>query len=192
MLAGIVLAAGASERFGSVKQLADFRGEPLLTHAVDAMAAVKDLDEVIVVLGADADAIVRSVGTGRARVVACQDWADGQSASLRAGIAAAVDAYADAVVITLGDQPLMTSAAIARVIERSDPENYDAVVATYDGFRGHPVLLESSLFGAIAQLRGDTGARSVFEDSERVAWIPCDDVASPADVDTPEDLRRLA
>jgi CTP:molybdopterin cytidylyltransferase MocA len=190
MPAGVILAAGDSQRFGSVKQLAAFRGAPLLTWAIDAMTAVRDLDEVIVVVGAHADEIVRTLRTGRARIVAAADWADGQAASLRAGVAALDEA--DAAVVTLGDQPLITPAAIQRVLDRRSPTVYDAIVATYDGFRGHPVLFEQALFETIAELDGDKGARSLLDDDHRVAWVPCDDIAAPDDVDTPEDLQRLA
>jgi CTP:molybdopterin cytidylyltransferase MocA len=189
MIAGIVLAAGASRRFGATKQLADFDGAPLLQRAVSAMTAVHALDEIVVVLGADAPAITAAVALGRARAVICEDWAEGHAVSLNAGLAAAGDA--DAVVITLGDQPLIGSPAIRRVIAERRPDAHDAVVATYAGARGHPVLVERALFAPIAELRGDIGARSLIDRSNRVAWVACDDLGTPADVDTPEDLERL-
>ena len=156
------------------------------------MNAVKELDEVFLVLGANADAIVQAVPTGRARVVAAAGWADGQSAALRAGVAAAVDAWADAVVITLGDQPLVTSEAIRRVVAVRRPAAYDAAVATYGDVHAHPVLFERGQFLAIGDLRGDAGGRSLLQNRDRVALVACDDAGSPEDVDTPEDLRRLA
>src|SRR3954462_13729626 len=79
--AGIVLAAGASRRFGGVKQLAELRGRPLLSYAVETMLAVPPLEPVIVVLGHAADEIASALDFGSATVVVAAGWADGQSAS---------------------------------------------------------------------------------------------------------------
>ena len=102
--AGLILAAGGGSRFGGTKQLADLRGRPLLSYALAAMTEA--LDRVVVVLGHEAELIRARVDFGRAEVVIAQDWASGQAASLRRGIEAVADA--DAVVVTLGDQPLIT------------------------------------------------------------------------------------
>src|SRR6185312_5454279 len=98
---GLILAAGAGRRFGSTKQLAVLRGRPLLAHAVAAMRAAP-VERVIVVLGHDADAIRAAVDLSGVDAVVAEDWASGQAASLRRGLAEAGDA--DAVVVTLGDQ----------------------------------------------------------------------------------------
>lgn len=186
-IVGVVLAAGASRRFGAVKQLAELGGRSLLERAVGAMAAVDAIDEVLVVLGANAQAIMRAVPLGRARVVLCRDWAEGQSASLRAGVAAAGDAAA--LVVTLCDTPLIDERAIARVVAARVP-GVDAVRATYDGVPGHPVVLEAPVLARVPELRGDVGARVLLED-RRCVLVPCEDVADPVDVDTPEQLRAL-
>ena len=87
-IGGIVLAAGEGKRFGGPKQVAVLDGRPLLEHAVRAMLAVPALDPVVVVLGAHADAVREQVDLGGVDVVVCDRWADGQSASLQAGVAA--------------------------------------------------------------------------------------------------------
>ena len=111
-VAGLVLAAGAGTRFGAeTKQLAPLRGKPLLQHAVEAMNAVLPC---VVVLGHDVAAIRAQVDFGPAETVVCEDWARGQGFSLRRGVAALP--WADAVVITLGDQPFITSAVIEAAI----------------------------------------------------------------------------
>ena len=134
--AGLILAAGAGTRFGApTKQLADLRGKPLLQHAVDTMNAA--LERTVVVLGHDADAIRARIDFGGAAVVVCDDWAQGQGFSLRAGVAALADA--DAVAITLGDQPFITPRVITDALAQLD--GYDAVRALYDGAPGHPVVL---------------------------------------------------
>ena len=181
MIAGLVLAAGEGRRFGSAKQLAPLHGRPLLEHAVAAMASAP-LDEVVVVLGARADEVRAGVDVGRARVVVAEDWMDGQSASLRHGVAAVP--AAEAVVVALGDQPFLSPGAVEAVLAARG-EGADAVRATYGGVPGHPIVLERSLFAAVRELRGDEGARSLLRDARPV---PCDGLGRPDDVDTPEDL----
>lgn len=185
-LAGLVLAAGAGTRFGGRKQLAEVDGRPMLEHALAAMQSAL-VEPVTVVLGADADEIREAVDMHGAEPIVCADWEDGQSASLRTGVDALDRAGADAIVVTLGDQPHIAARAIDAVVAARAPGEADAVRATYDGEPGHPVLLERSLFGRIRALRGDTGARDVLRDA-RVLDVPCDGIGDPADVDTPDDL----
>jgi CTP:molybdopterin cytidylyltransferase MocA len=183
---GVVLAAGAGSRFGGVvKQTAAFRGRPLVTWPAAALRA-GGVDDVVVVLGAHAAEVAAVLDAPH---VVAEDWADGLSASLRRGVAAAADRGADAVVVVLGDQPLLSGAAVAKVLEARDPDTAIALRATYDGVPGHPVLIESTMFTAIAELRGDTGARELLRGA---AFVICDGLGSPADADTPELLALLA
>ena len=142
------------------------------------------VDEVVVVLGAARGArSARASTSADARVVVAEDWADGQSASLRAGIAAVPDDV-DAVVIALGDQPFLSPEAVEVVLgARGDGAN--AVRATYGDKPGHPIVLERSLFGRIERLDGDEGARSLLADARMVA---CDGLGRADDIDTPEEL----
>jgi len=181
---GLVLAAGVGTRFGGAKQLADLNGRPMLEHAVRAMVAAP-VDRVCVVLGARAAEVRRAVDLQGAEVVVCDAWAEGQAASLRAGIAAL--AACDAVVVALGDQPFLSPAAVERVLHSRTP-GADAVRATYGGVPGHPVVLECSLFGRVAALRGDGGARALLDDI-RVEEAACDGLGRPDDIDTPDQLR---
>jgi CTP:molybdopterin cytidylyltransferase MocA len=189
-VAGIVLAAGGSARFGAPKQLAPFRGRPLLEWPLRALLDA-GLDPAIVVLGAHAERIAREADLGGARVVVCEDWASGQSASLRAGLAAAAP-EAEAAVIVLGDQPLLHPEAIRRVVGASRGAAAGAVVrARYGDTPGHPTLLPRSTWGRVDALRGDEGARALLRDLD-VVDVACDGLGSPADADTPEALRALA
>jgi CTP:molybdopterin cytidylyltransferase MocA len=181
-IAGLVLAAGAGTRFGGRKQLALIDGRPLLQHAVEAMSSA-GLARVIVVLGAHADEIQDAITLDGVGVVVCDDWEEGQAASLRAGVAAAA-AHADAVVVTLGDQPRISSRAIAAVAAAEGT----AARATYDGKPGHPVKLDRSLFPALLELRGDVGAREVLK-NVAVTDVPCDGLGTPDDIDLRTDLR---
>ena len=182
----IVLAGGAGRRFGSPKQLAAFRGRPLLEHAL-AAAAAAPVARVAVVLGANAEAVRDEVDLHGADPVICATWRDGMAESLKAGVAGLGEA--EAVVVMLGDQPLVSAEAVRRVVA-SREAGTQAVRATYAGVPGHPVVLERALFGEVAALEGDVGARAILE-SASVREVACDDVGDPADVDSPADLRAL-
>jgi len=188
---GVLLAAGAGTRFGGgvPKQLQPFRGAPLLGWP---LAALRDggVDRVVVVLGARADEVEAGAALGGAEVVRCAGWAEGLSASLRAGVGAA--AGAEAVVVALADQPLLDARAVARVLAARAPAEHGALRATYAGAPGHPTLLESSTFARVAALRGDAGARELLRDpATRVGLVACDGLGRPDDADTPEALARL-
>lgn len=185
MIAGLILAAGDGSRFGgqSSKLLADLEGRPLLEHAIGAACAVPELERVVVVVGARADEIVSSVSFGRAEPVICPEWEEGQSASLRCGANAL--AGAEKVIVTLGDAPLVTAAAIARFLHQ--PPGARAV---YRGRPGHPVVLGARHLEAVLTVGifGDRGARGMLRDGP---LIECADVCSGRDVDTPNDLEAI-
>ena len=183
MIAGLVLAAGAGTRFGAApKQLAEFDGRPLLEHAVAAQCAVPALERVVVVLGARADEIRGRVDFGRAEIVVCADWSDGQSASLRCGAAALRDA--SKVIVTLGDMPRISPSLIARFVDQ--PPRTRAV---YGGRPGHPVVLGPDELARLDQLHGDVGARELLAGGRT---IDCSELDAGIDIDTVDDLRRMA
>jgi CTP:molybdopterin cytidylyltransferase MocA len=176
---GLVLAAGEGRRFGGTKQLALVRGRPLLEHALAAVAA---LTPRVVVLGHEADAIRAAVDLQGVRPVVCPDWAEGQAASLRCGVAALGDV--DAAVVLLGDMPDVTPAAVAAV---AGAAGGDAVRGSYDGAPGHPVLLRRPLLDRVGELRGDVGFRSLLE-CANIVEVELAGVANPRDIDTREEL----
>jgi molybdenum cofactor cytidylyltransferase len=190
LIAGVVLAAGGASRFGSPKQLAELDGQPLLQHAVDAVLDVPAVDPVVVVLGASAEQVRKTVSLRAARAVICRDWAEGMAASLRCGVEAV--GGADWVIITLGDQPRVTSQVIAAVADEavSAPAGVEAVRATYDGVPGHPVALSRAMLPGVAKLRGDVGARELLG-SASVRTFEAGRLCDPVDVDTPEELEGL-
>jgi CTP:molybdopterin cytidylyltransferase MocA len=182
VIAGVVLAAGAGTRFGdSSKLLADFRGRPLVEHAIAAQCAVPELERVVVVLGSRASEMLAGVDFGRAKPVVCADWEAGQSASLRCGVHAVVGA--ERVIVTLGDEPLLTPAVIARFLDQPGGAR-----AVYSGRPGHPVVLGPEQMDALRELRGDAGARSLLRPGQQ---IECSDISRAHDVDTPEDLEAI-
>jgi CTP:molybdopterin cytidylyltransferase MocA len=185
-IGGIVLAAGEGKRFGGVKQVAKLDGRPLLEHAVRAMLSVPAISPVVVVLGAHAEEIQAAVDLGGTDVVVCEQWADGQSASLQAGVAALGEV--EAAVITLGDQPFISAQVIAGVLDHRG--RHLAVRATYDGAPGHPVLLERRLLDHVAELDGDSGARTLLDGDHVYTW-EVGRLCDPTDIDTPERLQEV-
>jgi molybdenum cofactor cytidylyltransferase len=183
MVAGLILAAGEGARFGAEsKLLADLNGRPVIEHAIAAQCSVTELDRVVVVLGAQAERILGAVDLMRAEQVICQDWHKGQAASLRAGMTLLVEeAGASRVVVTLGDEPLIGTATVARFA--AEPAGTRAV---WHGRPGHPVVLGPDHLEAIRALAGDQGARGLLRDAVE---IECAEMGGAGvDIDTPEDL----
>jgi molybdenum cofactor cytidylyltransferase len=187
VIAAIILAAGAGRRFGGVKQLAPVRGSAMLRWAVDAAWGVPALDPVVVVLGAHAAQIRAAVDFGDARVVEAPDWAEGQAASLRAGVAAA--GGVDAAVVLLGDMPFVTPQVVAGAMDQWSPR-WDAVRTTYGGRPGHPVVLGRRILDRVPELRGDVGARELLRGSHVRNW-EAGHLCDPTDIDTPEQLEVI-
>jgi molybdenum cofactor cytidylyltransferase len=177
---------------GEPKQLLPVHGRPLLETAL-AAACESQLDEVLVVLGAHADDIRRSVRLGRARVVVNAQYVQGMSTSLKAGIAAlGVDVAR--VVIILGDQPDVSPEVIDRLLETQSSSGLPAAALSFDGLLHPPVVLSRELWGDIEALEGDVGCRALVRaHPELVAAVAADRPGGhPIDIDTREDFERLA
>lgn len=184
MIAGLVL-AGEGTRFGAEpKLLAELDRRPLLEHAIRAQCAVPELERVVIVLGAYADRLLERVEFLRAEPVVCGQWREGQAASLRCGVEA-LDG-ADKIVVTLGDQPLMTPELIAR-FAREQP----GTRAVYGGAPGHPVVLGREHVRAVLALSGDRGARDLLRGGEEIECGAAAGNAPARDVDTPQDLEAI-
>ncbi len=182
MIAAVILAAGAGTRFGDEpKLLAEFDGRPLLEHTIAAVCAVADLQQIVVVLGANAAGLLAAVDFDHAEPLICEDWREGQSASLKCGLAA-LDG-ASKVLVTLGDTPTLNSAVVARMLSHDPPAR-----ALYDGRPGHPVVLGPAEMKAVDSLTGDHGARDLLSGAVEVE---CSDLSSGRDVDTPDDLKAI-
>lgn len=184
----MLLAAGAGRRFGGPKAVADLGGELLVERGLRLLVA-GGCDPRFVVLGADAERVRSTADLDGGNILVVTDWSTGMAASLRAGLAAALDGDAAAVVVALVDQPWIESESIAR-LRRAWQSGADAAVATYAGTSGHPVLFTAAVVPEVmATLRGDHGARGwLHANRHRVTAIDCTDVGNPADVDSPADL----
>jgi CTP:molybdopterin cytidylyltransferase MocA len=164
----VVLAAGAATRFGSPKQ------RLLLPRVLERVRASR-VDDVVVVLGA------HDVETD-ARTVRVREWERGPGVSLRAGLDA-LSPETEAAVVLLADGPNLASAAIDRVVEAWRADGSPVLAASYGGVRGHPVLLAREVWASVP----DEGARAL-----EPRLVLCDDLGTPGDVDSADDLRPIS
>lgn len=180
-ISAIILAAGASTRFGRPKQLAEFRGEKLI-HRAAGTALCRGLRPVVV-LGANADLIEPYI-PALVRIVHNPDWERGIGSSIRAGVAA-VESDVDAVVLMLCDQPLIEGRILSQFEARAEA---GLVAAEYNGTIGVPALFGREFFDELKSLDGAEGAKKILlKNADRVVRIPCPEAA--VDIDTAEDLR---
>ncbi|HEV7726998.1 MAG TPA: nucleotidyltransferase family protein [Modestobacter sp.] len=182
-VAALVLAAGGGRRYGMPKALVEYEGSLLVERAVRTATAV--CDPVLVVLGARAVDVWRSADLGGATVLANADWETGMASSLRTGLDGlrGWPGRVDAVLVLLVDMPGMTADALARMAEHAAPDVL--AVPTYDGVRGHPVLLGREHWAGVAEsASGDEGARRYLAAHE-VIEVDCTGLADPVDLDVP-------
>ena len=177
--AAIVLAAGASTRLGSAKQLATLDGERLLDRAL-RVAGEAGLSPVVVVLGARAAAIQKGCDLGGATVVHNSQWAEGMGASIRAGVAALGAETLGAIVMTC-DQPAVNAAHLRTLC--ANPA--ETVASSYAGRHGVPAYFPASAFAALLELTGDQGARALLKTAQAVT-LP----GGELDIDSPESLHE--
>ncbi|MCS7259310.1 MAG: molybdenum cofactor cytidylyltransferase [Anaerolineae bacterium] len=190
-VAAVVLAAGGAKRFGRLKQLLPWQGGTLLTQVVDT-ALASSARPVVVVVGAQAEDCRAALRGRPVQVVVNPEWAQGQSTSVQAGLAA-LPPDIDAALFLLADQPAVQSSTLEQLIACYDATRAPLVWPEWNGRRGNPVLFDRRLFPELMALRGDVGARLVLQahaaEAERV---PVSDAGILLDIDTPNDYEKLA
>ena len=191
-LHAIVLAAGASRRYGSPKQLASYRGETLLARSV-RLAHEAGAGTVFVVLGYRAQAMRRALQQGRVppsgtTIVRNARWRDGMGRSLACG-ARSLDRRARAVLVCLADQPLLEAADLVALVRAWRASPRSVVASRYAGKPGVPAIFPRSHFDALKSLSGDRGARMLLASSNDVLSVPVPLAA--VDIDDPRELRNL-
>lgn len=188
-IAVILLAAGQSTRFGPENKLLHLiNNEPVVLHTAK-VALSAGVEEVIVVAGHDAEAIEDALSGTTVRIVRNATPQTGMGTSLAAG-ANAVRSLPDAVMIMLGDMPMVKPETLQQVASKFDPDNGpDIIVPVHDGRRGHPVLFGARYLPMLCALTGDTGARAILRDHpERVRAVNVNDSGTLYDIDTQNDL----
>ena len=186
-VAAIILAAGASRRLGRPKQLVQYEGETLIARAV-RIAHEAELQPVIVVLGAEADAVRAAVRDERVLFVENDAWPEGIASSMRAGLRG-VPADAAGALMMPCDQPRLSAAHLWHMVS-SFAEGRTVVASTYAGVRGVPAVFPRDTWSELMKLAGDVGARRFLMDSA----LPVVEISfegGEVDIDAPEDLEQL-
>ena len=192
-VSAIVLAAGASTRMGRTKQLLPLGGRTMLEQTLGNVRAC-DVEEIILVLGASAEAIrgqLPGALLSGLTVVVNLAYGQGIAASLRHGLAA-VGRDSDAAMIVLGDQPFVQPKTLDRILAEYRRTRGLIVIPVYQGKRGNPVLLDRSVFPQARLLEGDTGFRALFQNNlEGIVKVEVEDGGILMDIDEPEDYLRF-
>lgn len=189
-IAAIILAAGASSRFGSPKQLMEWQGENLVNTCIK-LAGEASLKPIILVLGSNAACVQAKVKAESVKICINDAWQEGQSTSLRAGLNV-LEAIAPEVFGTLFllvDQP-QTPVALLEVIKARALTGADIVLPKIGKQLATPAYFSRRCFAALKAIRGDQGGRAIFEQFpvETIEW---QDIGQTMDIDTPEDFARL-
>lgn len=187
MIAGILLAAGFARRMGRQKLLLAFRGKPIVRWA--AQALVPHVEDLVVVTGQEA-AVREALGGLPARFVRNPRPHEGQGSSIAIGVGA-LKPWTRAAIIALGDQPRVPDEVLPALLAAWERSHRAVVAPVYRGVQGTPVLFAADVFGELAALTGDAGARGLVQAKPERVELVSFDVPMPADVDTPEDYARL-
>jgi len=189
-IAAVILAAGASTRFGRTKQLLEWRGKPLVAHVSDT-ALEAGLDPVIVVLGCEAEEVYAALEGRPLERLLNYRWEEGMSTSVRTGLAA-VPPHAEGALFLQCDQPLVGIDLLHKLIDRFRERGEAIVYPDHEGRRGTPVLFPRRYFADLAQVTGDRGGRVVIErEPEATVTVPVDDPDVLIDIDTRADYKNL-
>ena len=189
-IAAVVLAAGASTRMGTAKQLLQIDGRPLVQHVLDNVQR-SGVGEIILVLGHSAAAIQRELKLEGAQVVLNENFLQGMGTSLKSGLAR-VDSQVQAALIILADQPFVRPETLDQLIAAHERTRAQIVIPTYRGFRGNPVLLDRSVFPEVMGLSGDIGCRAIFgEHQDGIVKLEVGDVGILLDIDQKKDYESL-
>jgi xanthine dehydrogenase accessory factor len=180
-----ILAAGQSKRLGRPKQLISYDGQPLVRRIAETTLD-SSCDAVAVVVGAHAEETMSTLVRLPLEIIANADWMEGMASSIRAAVAWAATRDADALLLAVCDQPLLTTSHLDRLVRawRAAP---DVLVASrYDGVLGVPAIFDRRRFPVLASLFGDHGARGILRAARVLIAIDWPDGA--VDVDTESDL----
>jgi len=188
MISVILLAAGESKRMGETKQLMPFSRGTMVEQTVDNLLN-STVDEVIVVVGHRAEEVIKTIVTKPVKLAVNPDYQQGMSTSIIAGLRL-VDSRAQAVMLALGDQPLVDSQTINRLIDEFYNHNKGIAIPTYRGRRGHPVIFAVRYKEKLLGLKDDIGGRQIIKDyPDDILEITVDSEGVITDIDTRSDYQ---
>jgi molybdenum cofactor cytidylyltransferase len=189
-IGAVILAAGMSSRMGETKQLIRLGENTLLEQVVEIVRSCR-VDEIVLVLGHQAETIKKRVGIKNLKVVINESYQQGMGTSLRTGLAA-LSSGMNAALIVLADQPFVRAETLDRLIDQYEQSGAQIAIPIYKGFRGNPVLLGRSVFPEVMALTGDIGCRAIFGNHvEGIVKVLVDDIGILLDLDTKKDVEKL-
>ncbi len=186
--AGIILAAGSSSRLGTPKQLLLWQGQPLVKIVSQKLLAT-GIQPIIVVVGAESNAVKKALEDLDITTVENLYWKEGISTSIRAGIAALPDNIQAAIFAT-SDQPFVPESLIRKLIDEYGQTGAEIICPECKGELRNPVLFDKSLFAELTQLEGDTGGKALF-DHHRITRVEWQNEEDFRDIDTQEEMQEM-
>lgn len=159
----IILAAGQSSRLGEPKQLLKYQNKTLLQHAIDT-AKQTSIEPIIVVLGSNADPILREIEASAIHIVKNDDWQSGMASTIRCGIQAlqTLDSAIEAAILMVCDQPFVTGDLLRDLIKKQEETGKPIIASRYGDTIGTPALFCKQFFAQLMDLSGDTGAKKIM------------------------------
>ncbi len=189
-VAGLILAAGKSERMGRPKLMLDFHGKTFLEHVVDE-ASQSRLTEVKVVLGHNAEQVQSQFPNLKGKWIVNPEYERGQLSSIQCGLTFFKNYSLDGVMLFLIDHPFISPMLINELINHFDESRNPIVIPSYGHRRGHPVIFSKSLFEELWNASLDRGASDVVRTHEKeIFYVEVDNPGVLVDIDTPEDYSR--
>lgn len=184
----LILAAGASSRLGQPKQLLKLGEKTLLTQICESALSIEN-QGIVVVLGANCEAIKPTINHLSVQIIFNEKWAEGMGSSISCGIIA-VCQESDAVLLLLCDQPLVTAVVLEKLLEKWRSTDCSIIASQYGGSFGPPAIFTKKYFAELAALHGQQGAKKLMEEY-RSELLLVDFPEGEMDIDTPEDWERM-
>lgn len=190
-IGGVVLAAGESTRFGDENKLLERIDGRRIIRQVTDIASEACLDDVIVIVGYESEAVEAALADTGVTIRVNEAYSEGQSTSVKQGVAFAQASGWDAAVFLLGDMPFVSPETVDRLIETYREGRGSIVAPRYDGVRGNPVLFGHQHFDTLANLTGDRGGRDLIEEHDGTRFVDTADAGIRRDIDTRAEFRDL-
>ena len=187
----IILAAGSSTRLGQPKQLLEFNGKTLLRHTVDEALLARPA-EIIVVTGADHEAVEDELISPEITIVRNEYWSDGMGTSIKKGLEELLTASPEisAVILAVCDQPFVNAEIFKALINTYRLSGKLIIASAYSGTFGTPALYDAIYFKDLLDLKGTEGAKKLIQNnSNSMTFVQFEKGA--IDIDTPDDYHQL-